>query len=192
MPASKAPPARLLKPDKIRQFAAEYIANGFNGAKAAADIGAAKKSAKHTAFWMLQREDVQKAVAEENARALAERRTTADDVLEHSALLAFSDIRRLFDEQGNLLPVHDLPDEIAAAVASIEVVEGKDGVQTHKIKLLDKNPSLDRLAKHFKLFEERPQNNTFNVVNIGDKEVARRIAFLLQAAVQNATPPQSS
>ena len=190
MAGNKAPPARLLKPEKIRQFAAEYIANGFNGARAAITVGATKKSAKWTAWALLQREDVQKVVGEENARALAANRTTADEVLEQSRILGFSDPRKLVDAEGHPIPLQDLPDEIALAISGLEVIEQPDGTIKHKFKIADKNPSLDRLAKHFKLFEERPENTTFNFVNIGDMEVARRIAFLLQSAVENEKPKE--
>ena len=71
--------------------------------------------------------------------------------------VAFVDIRKLFDENGQLKDVHDFDDDTAAAVASIEVTSSLDGeipTFTYKIKLLDKRQPLQDLAKMLGLFEK--------------------------------------
>src|SRR3546814_6731932 len=45
-----------------------------------------------------------------------------DRVLQEIARLAFSDLRNLFDAQGNLIPVSELSDDAAASLAAVEVV----------------------------------------------------------------------
>lgn len=76
--------------------------------------------------------------------------------------LGFSDIRRLVDAHGRLLPVQQWPDEAAACVASIEVVTktipGSDPVEVvyvHKIRMWDKPVALKLLGQYRKLFTDR-------------------------------------
>ena len=47
---------------------------------------------------------------------------TAVLVLDEMRRLAFSDVRNLFDEHGNLKAIHTLTDEEAACIASMKVV----------------------------------------------------------------------
>jgi hypothetical protein len=74
---------------------------------------------------------VEAAIAEaKNARS-ARTAITADEVLREFTKVGRSDVRRLFSELGALKPIHELDDETAAAIASIEVVTkrlpGADG-----------------------------------------------------------------
>ena len=82
-------------------------------------------------------------------------RITVEGVLSGIARLARADIRKLFDERGNLHSIRDLEDDIAAAVAAIEVVSrpvpgGQHGEieRVHKIRLWDKNAALTNLARY--------------------------------------------
>jgi phage terminase small subunit len=86
---------------------------------------------------------------------------TADNVLREIARLGFSDPRKLFDENGNLKPIHELDDDIAAAVAGIDVVvrgDGENALQVRKIKFWDKNNALEKLGKHLRLWTERHEH----------------------------------
>ena len=90
-------------------------------------------------------------------------------VLTELARLGFSDIRRAFAPNGNLLPPEDWDDEFAASVASVEVVSrntnekdsnGHTVVEcVHKIKVWDKNSALEKIAKHLGMFIERHEHS---------------------------------
>ncbi len=58
-----------------------------------------------------------------------EKRTqiSADKTLREIARVGFSDIRKLFDENGNLKSVAELDDDIAAAIAAVEVITTGSG-----------------------------------------------------------------
>jgi phage terminase small subunit len=81
-------------------------------------------------------------------------------VKERLRLLAFQDIRQLFDEQGNLRPIHTLGDSAAAMVCGVEVIiknaQAGDGVtdRVHKVKNVDPVKPLEMLAKHFGILED--------------------------------------
>lgn len=81
-----------------------------------------------------------------------------DRALREAARLAYSDVRQIFDEGGRLLPVQDWPDELAAAVAGIEVLKrnvtsGDDKTDdVLKVKVWDKPKALEMLFKHLDLF----------------------------------------
>lgn len=84
-----------------------------------------------------------------------------DRALREAARLAYADLRELFDEQGRMKPIKDWPDELAAAVGSVEVVkrniDSGDG-QTDdviKLKVWDKPKALEMLFKHLGLLTER-------------------------------------
>lgn len=84
-----------------------------------------------------------------------------DRVLREAARLAFSDIRELFDEGGNLKPVTDWPEHLAAAVASVEVMKRNlgagDGKQEDvvKVRVWDKPKNIELLMKHLGLLKEQ-------------------------------------
>lgn len=79
----------------------------------------------------------------------------------------FSDIRKLYDDQGRLLNVADLDDATAAALSSIEVFEefegfGADRHQigvTKKIKMIDKLKALELYGKTFAAYTEKIQSS---------------------------------
>lgn len=151
--------------DKQRLFCAEYIVD-LNATAAARRAGYSERTAKQIAQELLVKPEVVakvQALMEERAQRT---QVTADRVITEVARLGFADLRKLFDPlSGELLPPAKWPDEIASAVASIEVEElmggtGPDRVQigwTKKVKLWDKGKALELLGRHLKLWVERTE-----------------------------------
>lgn len=111
-----------------------------------------------------------------------ELKLTAQRVIDEIALHGFSNVQDLFDEHGNLRPIHTLTREQAACIASLEVVkknaeagDGKIDV-VHKVKVVDKTKSLEMLAKHFALLTEVVKHTT------DDVRIARLLAGRQRAA----------
>jgi phage terminase small subunit len=79
-------------------------------------------------------------------------------VLAELARIAFSDIRELFDEKGNLKALQDLTPDQAAAIAVFEhrnLTAGNGaGATIYKIRLWDKIKALEMLFKHLGLLKE--------------------------------------
>lgn len=110
---------------------------------------------------MLRKERVRDRIRALQAPVIREALSAAEISFEktffENARIAFSDPRRLFDSSGQLLPVHQLDDDTAAAISSIEVRQilatGTDGepqpVQVTKIRLWDKGSAVERFMRHF-------------------------------------------
>lgn len=131
-------------------------------------------------------ESVGKRVSELTERAADRAEIDIARTLKELVRLGTSDVRRFFDENGNLLPVHALDDDTAAAIASVEVVtktipggaqeelegqpqggalkrnRGAEVEYIHKIRLWDKNSALEKIAKHLGMFIERVEHTGKN------------------------------
>ncbi len=86
---------------------------------------------------------------------------SVEKVLRELARIGFADVRRMHDAEGGLRRIAELPDDIAAAVASYEVVKrtvpGIDGAVevTHKIKVWDKARALEMIGRYLAMFIDR-------------------------------------
>jgi len=145
----------------------------------------------------MQRKDVQGRIREINAGLLKASDITAQRVMMELARVAFSDIRKIVDDQGRLKPLKDLDDDTAAALAGIEVETRmeRDGteidlatgeerprfisVQTAKVKRYDKNPALNILARHFKIVDVEGDGLNALASVLADRlqEARRRVAL---------------
>lgn len=146
--------------EKHARFVAEYLID-LNATQAAIRAGYSPKTANEQGCRLLANASVAQAVAEGQRKRLHSAELSATRVLEEMRRLAFSDVRDLFDEQGNLRPIHTLTQEQSAAIAGLEVIiknaEAGDGKtdKVHKIKVWDKPRTLEMLGKHFKLLTDQ-------------------------------------
>ena len=76
---------------------------------------------------------------------------TAERIIQERARLAFFDPRKLLDDDGRPIPLSQLDDDTAAAIAGVKIVtQGNQDVGLAEItefKLADKNASLTALEK---------------------------------------------
>lgn len=156
----------------------EYLVD-LNAKAAAIRAGYSERSAKGIGWELLQRERVREAAARRLKDVAAIAGIRPANVLRELAIVAFGDIRELYDGAGNLKPIHELSPEAAAQIAGLEVEEiYAAGVTVGRVKKLrrsDRVRALEILAKHPALFpqaaemERTPKGTTiFNVqINIG-------------------------
>lgn len=204
---------------KQELFAQKYIETGVASEayrQAYATENMMAKTVWEEASRLLADPKVSARVNELKALHLKKHEVTIDRVVREYAKLAFLDIRKAFDEHGNLKPIHDLDDDTAAAISGLEVevkrtTESPDEelepqphggglrrqhattARLHKIKLSDKKGALDSLAKHLGMFVEKHEitGKDGQPIQVEDRtplESARRVAFLLAQAAQK--PPE--
>ncbi len=107
------------------------------------------KSVWNMAYKLVKRPNVAARIVELRANAVRKQELSIDMVLEVRCI-AFVNSRTLFDAEGNLLPVSEIPDATWRAVASLQVLA--DG--SVKVKLFDKMQALERLIRILGIFEK--------------------------------------
>ena len=144
---------RRVKPkdDRRARFVQEYPKD-LNATQAAIRSGYAQNSAKVTGSRLLSDDNVRASIDAILAKAAAANQITVERTLKEISRLAYSDVRKLYDLSGNLRPIHELDDDAAAMVASVESEElfagsGEDRVQigvARKVKRFDKGRALEQ------------------------------------------------
>ena len=114
-----------------------------------------RTTASNQAGKILNKPHVKARVEELRDRMAAKLDISPERTLREFARIGFSDVRRLFDEDGNLLQVTALDRNTAAAVSSVKVrqVPGTDD-QIAEVKFWPKTAALESLSKHLGLFEK--------------------------------------
>lgn len=158
---------------KHARFVAEYLIDG-NATRAATACGYHPKMAAK----LVAESSIRAAIASGQTRQLDQAELTGQMVVDRLRLLGFQDIRRLFDDDGNLIPIYLLSDAAAATIGGIEVliknVDPGDGHTdlVHKIKIIDPVEPLALLAKKFGLLVEKIELKTV----AADARIARLVA----------------
>lgn len=140
---------------KQTRFVQEYVVD-LNATDAARRAGYNERSVEAIGYENLRKPQIQAAIAEIQSRRAERTEVKADRVVAELARVGFSDVRRLFNDDGSMKSVKDWPDDVAAAVSSIETLEEYEGSGenrrfvglTKKVKLWDKNKALASLMQH--------------------------------------------
>lgn len=182
--------SRASAADRRRLFVEAMLTNGGNKRQAAIAAGykegrAADKAAERMSHDVAVIRELEARRAEVLEVAQQNTGMTVERILREVARLAMFDVRKLYDEAGNLKPVHLLDDDTAAAIASVEVDEIKvEGVyigNTKKLKVFDKNSALEKAMKHLGQYDldneqKRPSGAQIGVLSVAldfDKVRAR-------------------
>jgi len=94
---------------------------------------------------------------------------SAEEVLREISLMAMCDPRDFFDAHGRLLPMRQLPEPVARALAGFEV---DDEGALKKIRL-EKLRALENLAKHYGVVAADNSTQTNIVLNLSDEQLSR-------------------
>lgn len=171
--------------DKQRLFIAEYLKDK-NATQAYLRAGYKNNPdvADSSAHRLLGNPRIANAIRQAMNRIEKRVMIAAENVLIELGKIAFADPRKVFAENGDLLPPKDWPDEIAGAIQAIEIEEIREPYtgdvigKIKKIKFWDKNKALDNLGKHFKLFDDKIE------ININDglaERLAQARAYAIEA-----------
>ena len=157
-------------------FCREYIVDR-NATQAAIRAGYSAKTAKATGSRMLTYVNIQAKIKELEKPVLKKQEVTAERVVQELARIAFSDVADLFDEDGNMRNIREIPESARRAIAGVDVKEefetfgGDTKVSTgytKKIKMADKIKALELLGKThmLSLFSENINIKEMPAVNI--------------------------
>lgn len=157
----KAGTSNAAAANRRKAFVTAYLGNGRNATQAAITAGYSVKSAAAQASRLLKDVKISAQVTAVTEKAQAIAGLTLERTLQEVARVAYFDPRRLYRD-GQLIPLHELDDDTAAAVASLEVLEEFSGRgeereldgYTKKLKFWDKNAALDKAMRHLGAYEK--------------------------------------
>ena len=146
---------------KQSRFVQEYLIDS-NATQAAIRAGYSKKTAGQIGAEYLKKPNIAASIAE--AQKGLEKRTevTQERVIQELACSAFLDIKDLFEDDGSLKLVRDMPESVRRSIAGLEVTEifdRADGDQKtaigllKRVKLIDKNDSLGKIGTNLGMFK---------------------------------------
>ena len=185
---------------KVELFCREYIANKFNGKKAAIAAGYSEKTAEQQASRLLSNVKVTDFIHKLTVPRLAKLEITADRIMQEYASLAFVNLGHFMarKEDGSLHTIDGMPsldfvgvtDEMLAGLAGFETIilpamgEDEPNPLKIKVKLGDKKGALDVLAKRAGLLKEEVNvTGEVKVAGMDDlKALAMKMAFMLRKA----------
>lgn len=151
-------------PPMQERFCQEYVKD-LNGRQAAIRAGYAENSAEVQASQLLRKTNVASRVAELQQTVADKAGVTALGLLTELRRVAYADMRSIFDADGKLLPIKDLPDDVAATLASVEIERRTEGhgedaevYHVHKVKRWDKLKAVEMLMKHLNLLVDRTEH----------------------------------
>lgn len=154
-----------------RKFVAEYLVD-FSGVAALMRLGYTPQSAARHSVAYLRRPRVREVIERSMRRIETHGVISATRVLEEVVRIATADARRAIKEDGTLVPVQDLDEDTARAVASIKVTRreargSEPAVVTQELKFWNKNQATDTLLKILGKFSDATQITNNTTLNAG-------------------------
>lgn len=148
---------RLSKRERMELFVASYVADP-NVTQATRAAGyPAGQAVGHR---LLREPWVQAEIARRMGERYKAYDVSAERVMAELAAIAFSDIRDLYDENGQFKPLQELDGDVAASIAGLDVEvprargEEEPGDPIVKVKRYDKIAALKLLGQTMKMFTE--------------------------------------
>jgi len=148
----------MLKP-KHEKFCWNIV-NGMNQTEAYMQAGynCTKETARRNASELLTKADIVERIAQIRAELTERERIKADEIARELKEIAFFNPQALFDEDGNLIPIHKLPPNVAKVVANMKIQnvksKGSDHIEYLKeIQLVPKIKALELLGLYVEMFK---------------------------------------
>jgi phage terminase small subunit len=152
-----------------REAFCRYYVTHWNATRAGEQAGYAPGVAHNL---VAQEPEISARIRELNEMQLKANDITAERVMLELGRVALADVRQLYRPDGSMIPIHEIGDDAAAAIAGFEVeqqavneweevedlITGEivrqkvwKTIRTVKVKRFDKNSALTTLAKHYKI-----------------------------------------
>lgn len=189
--------------DKQRAFCAEYLVD-LNATQAAIRAGYSESTARSIGHENLTKPDIEAEIQRLMKERASRVEVTSDMVLRELLNLACVDVGQVFGENGSLLPIHSIPENVRKAISGIDVYEeyaghGEDREnigQTKKLRFWDKTKALEMLGRHLKMFTEKLEHSGPNggpiqtEAKARSEDEAKAFAEMLARADVAAKPPE--
>lgn len=148
-------------------FRRTFKANKENATQAAIAAGYSPHTAHVQGAQLLKRLNIQRRFEVQESDIVERSGLTLESTLEQLRRMVEFDPRVLYDDDGTLLPIHDLPDDAATVLSGIESDEIKiNGVSigsTKKVKYPEKKGAVDMALRYFGAYE---RDNTQRAGNL--------------------------
>ena len=151
---------------KQERFCSEYVID-LNATQAAIRAGYSEKTANRIASENLSKPDIQNRISKLTADATERNNITVDRVLQEFAAIAFLDPIDLFNEDGSMKQLAEMPESARRAIGGIEIKEYFEGrgddvqrINLTKIKIIDKRAALGDLGKYLGMFIDRVDHSS--------------------------------
>ena len=159
-----------LKP-KHERFCREYIID-LNATQAAIRAGYSEKTARSQGQRLLTNVDIQNFLRTLKSEIVERNNITIDKYVNILDQLATFDIADIYDEHGNLKPVHEIPEDARMAIESLESDEFREkGILisvTKKVKMTNRRSAIDILLKHLGGYEKDNDQKKDIIVSFKD------------------------
>lgn len=170
---AKASSSQVASAKRRKVFVERYLVNGNNAAEAARHAGYSVATAAAKGHTLINDPKIKEMLGTRNEKVLHDAQLTTERWAREMACIGHFDPGELYDAAGNLIPIHQLPEHVRRAIASVEVdsslsvnPDKADGTtrvirdNTTKIKLWDKNAALANIGKHLGMFEQDNRQRT--------------------------------
>jgi phage terminase small subunit len=150
---------------KQQRIVSEYLKDS-NATKAAERAGYSKLTANQQGPRLMTNPAVKAAVEAKLLELQKKTDITVEKILTELWRVAGVDIRQAYKLDGSLKSIHEMPEDVARAIAGVDVDELFEGVGgdrdqvgiTKKIRFWDKVRAFELLGKHLKMFVERQEH----------------------------------
>lgn len=123
-----------------------YIKAGYKARGVVAEVNASR----------LLRNAKMKAVLDKaRKKAAYKAEITQNRILKDEKCLAFFNPQGLLNDEGNILSLDKLPEDVARAIVGLEVLQQTDGALKFKYRFSDKGRSLERLSRHLGMYDDK-------------------------------------
>lgn len=174
--------------ERRKLFVEAYLANGEVGVDAwyaAGYTSTSRKCAMSAASRMLRRSDVADMLEKRRAELRKKYRLNAETVVAELARVIHFSPKALVDKDGNLLHLHELDDDAAAALSGVEFEPRRRTKLTGpprltKARAHNKTAAIEQAIKILGLYDRPPPTRDDEEDDIDEVEMVKGLAFLLE------------
>jgi phage terminase small subunit len=158
-------PAQRLNP-RERRFILLYL-QGLPAYKAVLQAGYKTRAPRMYASELLTKPYIQDAIRAKMDKAELDAGVSAAETLRSLRQVMLADPGELFDDNGCMKPIKQLPTDLRLAIAGIEITEIREGKKligyTKKIRLNDRIAAAGKIAKHLGMFRAADEGKVWHV-----------------------------